>query len=61
MENTMYFCGELTPAEKEAARLARNQYMREYRRKHPEKNKQAIARYWARRAEKERENRTLGE
>ena len=59
MEN-MYFC-ELTEAEKEAARLARNAYQRAWRAKNKERNKQSSLRYWARRAEKERENRTLGE
>lgn len=42
---------ELTPEQIAAAKAARAQYAREYRAKHPEKNKQAIARYWARKAE----------
>lgn len=41
---------ELTQEEMEAARRAKAQYARDYRRKYPEKNKQAIARYWAKRA-----------
>jgi len=36
----------------EKARQARNQYMREWRRKNPEKVKANKARYWERRAAK---------
>ena len=35
----------------EAAKQARNDYQREYRRKHPEKLKQYMARYWEKKAE----------
>lgn len=35
----------------EAAKQARNDYQREYRRKHPEKLKQYMNRYWEKKAE----------
>lgn len=35
----------------EAAKQARNDYQSEYRRKHPEKLKQYMARYWEKKAE----------
>lgn len=44
---------ELTPEQIAAAKAARAKWAREYRAKHPEKNKEAIRRYWARRAERE--------
>lgn len=44
---------EPTNAQKEAARQARNAYLREWRRKNPDKNKEYIERYWTKRAERE--------
>ena len=44
----------------EIARLARNQYMREWRKKNPEKEKAIKARYWENRARKEEEARKNG-
>lgn len=44
---------ELTPEQIAAARAARARWAREYRKKHPEKNREAIARYWARKAEQD--------
>lgn len=44
---------ELTPEQIAAAKAARAKWAREYRAKNPEKNKEAIARYWARVAEKQ--------
>ena len=44
---------ELTPEQIEAIRKTQAQYFREYRKKNPEKNKQACKRYWARRAARE--------
>lgn len=38
--------------EKEAARIERNRYYREYRARHPEKTKAANDRYWQKRAAK---------
>jgi len=37
----------------EQAKEARNNYLRKWRRRNPEKHKQHIANYWERRAEKE--------
>jgi hypothetical protein len=37
---------------KETARRARNEYLREYRRKNPEKTKAIAERYWMRKAAK---------
>lgn len=44
---------ELTPEQITAAKAARAKWAREYRKKHPEKNREACARYWARRAARE--------
>lgn len=44
----------LTPEEVEAAKAAKAKYAREYRAKNPEKNKEYIARYWARKAASEK-------
>lgn len=40
----------LTPEELEAARRARNEYQREWRRRNPEKVRAAQKRYWLRKA-----------
>ena len=42
---------KLTEAEQMQIREARAAYMREYRRLHPQKNREAIDRYWLRRAQ----------
>lgn len=47
---------ELSQEQIEAARAARAKWAREYRAKHPEKNREYIRRYWARRAEREAQN-----
>ena len=39
--------------QKEAARISRNNYMREWRAKNPDKVKASRDRYWERRAERE--------
>lgn len=41
----------LTEEQIRSARAARAAYAREYRRRNPEKNKAAILRYWAKRAQ----------
>lgn len=40
----------LTDEQIRSARAARAAYAREYRRKNPQKNREAILRYWAKRA-----------
>lgn len=52
---------ELTPEQIEATKAARAKWAREYRAKHPEKNKEYIARYWARRAAREQAAAAAGE
>lgn len=47
---------ELTPEQIAAAKAARAKWAREYRAKNPEKNKEAIRRYWARKAEQEQQD-----
>lgn len=37
----------LSPEDERKIREAKNAYAREYRRKHPEKNRQYVTRYWA--------------
>ena len=55
MEVPKYFCPELSPGQKEAARRNRNEYMKrymqKYRREHPERVKSWNAAYWARKAQ----------
>lgn len=46
---------ELTPEQIIAIKAARAKWAREYRAAHPEKIKETNARYWLRRAERERE------
>ena len=40
----------LTPEELEAARRARNEYQKQWRKRNPEKARESQARYWARKA-----------
>lgn len=50
-KNAEIICGRqavLTPEDEQRIREAKNAYAREYRRKHPEKNRQYVQRYWAR-------------
>jgi len=55
MEVPKYFCPELSPGQKETARENRNRYMREYmktyRKAHPERVRAWNAAYWARKAQ----------
>lgn len=48
----------MTDQQREAARLARNAYLREWRHKNPEKHKAQQERYWARKAEQMQKDQT---
>ena len=48
---------ELTPEQIAAAKAEHARWAREYRARYPERNRNAIRRYWARRAEQEADKR----
>lgn len=48
---------ELTPEQEREGREAQNRYLREYRRKNPDKVRTWNANYWGRRAAKEKAKR----
>lgn len=45
----------MTKAERDAAREARNAYLREWRRKNPQRVRELRERYWLRKARKQKE------